>query len=113
MILHFAFSQGVIHTRNALRHLDPELRKQIVVIAVGPASYISDDSCFAVHHLASKRDIVPHIDFKGKNHYKDTITWLEPHPDAPFFDHVFQSPTYSEPMKERFDYYFSLFGVSE
>lgn len=99
IILHQCHSQGVLHTRNALKRYPEDLRQRIYVIAVAPAAYISPDLCGKVAHLVSRRDFVPWIDFIGRFKYADTIQLLEPHENASFFDHSFSSPTYVQPIE--------------
>jgi hypothetical protein len=111
IIIHYCHSQGAIQTRNALRSLDPELRKRIYVIAVAPAVYIDKDLCGQVVHLVSSRDPVPWIDFMGRMRNKDTIWVLDRHPDASYFDHCFKSPTYEEQILEWTDFYRKTYGV--
>lgn len=99
----FCHSAGAIHVRNALRHLTGDIQKKILVIAIAPAAYISKNICLDVIHLTSKRDFVPLLDFKGRRACCDTIRELEPHPEAPFFDHTIVSPTYSGPIQDAYD----------
>src|SRR5262249_10610751 len=72
------------------------LRKRIMVVAIAPAAYISDDLCLRCYHYASRRDIVPYFDWKGRKQCENTTVWLTPHRSASFFDHHFLSPTYRE-----------------
>jgi hypothetical protein len=104
-IILYCHSQGAIQTRNALASYDPERRKRICVIAVAPAAYINEDLCGQVVHLISKSDPIPWIDFMGRMRNKDTIWVLDRHPDAPYFDHSFKSPTYKQEIKEWTDYF--------
>lgn len=99
-------SQGVALVKNALIHSSEEIRKMVIVLAVAPGAYISKHLCLEVVHLVSKRDLVPYLDLKGRFRCADTIRKLDPHPNAPFFDHSFQSPTYEIPI-QRYIYYFS------
>jgi len=108
-ILQLAHSQGCVHVRNALETYDPELRRQIRVLAVAPYAYIDPDSCEKVQHLVST-DFVTRIDSENMQKYEHTIKYLDPHPDAnQWFDHEFQSPTYEESIKEYTDKFFKEF----
>ena len=69
------------------------------------------DLCYRAHNLASERDIV-HLGkivhsfvfrgaektFEAIRHHKELIL-LKPHPDAPLFDHSWQSPTFEKQIK--------------
>lgn len=101
IIIMVCHSQGAILTRNALAHYDEELRRRIHVVAVAPAAYIDENLCGSVMHYVSKRDFVPWIDVAGRMRNRHTTVELEPHPDAPFFDHPYSSPTYQEEIKRR------------
>lgn len=94
--LQFCHSQGTIQVRNALLCYPPHLRKRIIVVAIAPAAYISEDLCASVYHYASRRDIVPSIDHRGRARCKETLVTLTPHRRAAFFDHHFLSPTYQD-----------------
>ena len=92
--LQFCHSQGAIQVRNALMLYPPELRERIVVVAIAPGAYITQNLCGKVFHYVSRRDIVPLFDRRGKRLEKDTLIRLNPHPTVRFFDHHFLSPTY-------------------
>ena len=94
--LHFCHSEGAIITREALERMPRNLSQNIHIVAIGPAAYIDKNLCGSVRHYVSKRDIVPLIDVVGYIKNKDTITLLEPHPDAKLLDHSFNSPTYKD-----------------
>lgn len=97
-------SQGAILTRNALASYDTELRKRIHVIAIAPGAYIDESTCGSVLHFVSKRDIVPLFDVFGRRRNDHTIQYLEPHPNAPYFDHKAKSPTYKSSIENRIDW---------
>ena len=101
IIIHCCHSQGTAHTKGALALLDPELRERVHVIAVAPSSYIDRELCGSVKHLVSRWDIVPWIDVIGRWRNRDTITLLDRHPSAGYFDHPFQSPTYEKTIRNR------------
>lgn len=92
--LQFCHSQGAIQVRNALMTYPEDLRKRIIVVAIAPGAYISQELCYKVYHYISRRDIVPYFDRMGLKKCQDTICILTPHKDAAFFDHRFVSPTY-------------------
>ncbi len=110
IIIHYCHSQGAILTRNALRGYDETLRQRIHVIAVAPGAYIDENLCGSIVHLVSKNDIVPWCDLPGRIRNKHNIVLLDRHPDASYFDHAFQSPTYRQPVKERTDYIRNTYG---
>lgn len=104
MICH---SQGAIHVRNALLDYPPELRARILVVAVAPGGYIYQESCAQVVHFRAhvNRDPVPYIDQGGIGRSRKTIVELDSHPDAPWLDHPFESPTYQKKLTDRIDVY--------
>ena len=106
--LQFCHSQGAIQVRNALMLYPPELRERIVVVAIAPGAYITQDICGKVFHYVSRRDIVPHFDRRGKRLAKDTIIRLNPHRKARFFDHHFLSPTYRTAIEHHLKQYVKI-----
>jgi RHS repeat-associated protein len=92
-------SEGAINVRNALMCYDVELRKMIDVLAIAPAAYIDPRMCRNVYHYVSTRDFVPWFDFEGRMMFNETVHVLQAHKDAKFWDHDFQSPTYSAVIK--------------
>ncbi len=110
IITHVCHSQGAILTRNALASYDPERRKRIHVIAVAPAAYIDEDHCGSVMHYVSKNDFIPWFDFKGRRRHEKNITILDRHPNASWFDHNFQSPTYRGEIKKRIKWISNNYG---
>lgn len=103
--LHICHSQGAIITRNSLEFTRPAYRNRIIVVAIAPAAYINKNLCQKVYHYASKNDIVPKIDVIGRMRCQDTTKILEPHPYAQGQDHSFQSPTYSDIIRDHIDEY--------
>jgi hypothetical protein len=101
IIIQECHSQGCIHVRNALERYDPAKRKNIHLIATAPGGYISEDICGSVIHLVSKRDFVPYLDFIGRSKNKQNIVMLDPHPDAHWWDHNFDSKTYTDARRDR------------
>ncbi len=108
-LIHFCHSEGAIITRNALMNYPEELRKRIIVIAVAPGAYIEKKYAYQVTHYVSKRDIVPMIDFMGAWRCRDSIVRLDPHIDAPIFDHSFNSPTYRDSLESQVANYMGKF----
>lgn len=102
MICH---SQGAIHTRNALLDYPEHLRNRIIVVAIAPGAYIYPETCAQVIHYRVARDIVPRFDQKGMKRSKNTIVELESHPDAPWFDHPFDSPSYLKKLQDHINEY--------
>ncbi len=92
--LQICHSSGTIYVFNALASSPKEVRERIIVLAISPGAVIPKKLCFEAYNYASKRDIVPHLDAIGKIRYGDHLILLEPHPDAPHFDHGFDSPTF-------------------
>lgn len=109
-LIHFCHSEGAIITRNALMRYPEELRQRIIVIAIAPAAYIDDKYAFQVIHYRSTRDIVPLFDFVGAYRCRESTVVLKPHPDAPFFDHPIDSPTYQNLKYEHLTQYRERFG---
>ncbi|CUI16927.1 putative rhs family protein [Candidatus Protochlamydia naegleriophila] len=108
--LHFCHSEGAIITRNALMTYSEELRKRIIVVAIAPGAYIEDKYAMEVTHYRSKRDIVPMLDFVGASRCRHSTVVLDPHQDAGWFDHSFDSPTYQDARKYHIDLYQEQYG---
>lgn len=89
-------SRGVLYTRNGLRDSLPEARDKVDVRAFACGAYIDRHLCKSVIHYESRMDFVPLFDYSGRQRCKDTIITLQPHPQAPWFDHGFTSPTYAD-----------------
>ncbi len=103
--LQFCHSEGVIIVRNALDSMDKKVRKRIIVVAIAPAALIDKRLCHSVHHYISKREFVHFFDAKGWQENFDTITVLDPHPNAKLHDHKFNSPTFQNIIKARIEKY--------
>ena len=104
----------MIHTKNTVPTYDQELRQKIDVIAIAPAAHVSKTDFGEAIHLESKRDPVPLFD--KIIHYRSRGEWapikrLEPHPDAPWFDHFNDSPTFTEPVKAEIDFLIRNYSV--
>ena len=112
MFLMICHSQGAIHVRNALLDYPAELRERIMVVAIAPGGYIYSDTCAEVMHYRAHahRDFIPRADRSGAKRELDTIVDLRSHPDAPIFDHPFQSPTYTDALERELRKYIKLQG---
>lgn len=104
------YSQGAIHTKNALLGLSKENRKKFLIVAIAPAAIISGRICGGAKNYVSKRDFVPHCDQIGYRLYFEDIVELEPHSDAPAHDHDFQSPTYAPQLRKELEKYYYKYG---
>jgi alpha-beta hydrolase superfamily lysophospholipase len=98
LILQICHSEGAIVVRNALHNYP--YASQIRVAAFAPAAYIDEEGTAGVIHYRSTRDIVPLIDVVGAWKCRDTTVILKPHSEAPWFDHSFDSPTYSRELNK-------------
>lgn len=113
-ILHGAHSQGMLHTRLAMRSLSPELRSRITVIGVAPAGFMNEAECCSATHFVSEADFVPSFD-RGlqwllRNNRLAPVVTLPRHPEAYFFDHVFNSPTYREPLEKETQFFINQYS---
>lgn len=105
LYLQFCHSEGAILVRNALLDYPDHLRKRIIVVAIAPGAYIPKEICARPIHYVSTRDFVPLFDKMGRKICQNTIVRLNPHPEAHFHDHDFQSKTYEKAIKREFDRY--------
>ncbi|MEX1013524.1 MAG: RHS repeat-associated core domain-containing protein [Waddliaceae bacterium] len=94
----YCTSQGSINVNNALKDYPEDRRQRIFVYAVANADYIDEKLCAEARHVNS-RDPVPWIRFNKRLSGGYNIESLEPHPEAPLFDHSFSSPTYTNGIK--------------
>ena len=92
-------SRGCADISTALMTYHPVLRKQVLVLGVAPAQFIDRDYCMDVRHLISEGDYVYLTDPLGYQRCKNTTQLLKPHPNAHWFDHNFDSPTYQDQIK--------------
>lgn len=124
--LQYCHSQGAIHVKNALLRAPQEIRNRIIVVAIAPGDIVPKKMCYDSFNYASKRDIV-HLGrmshsffFKGGlvsksfwnavEEHKELIL-LDPHPDAPLFDHSWQSPTFIQKIREQAEVYIERDGI--
>ena len=136
-VLSLGHSRGSINNRNFLESYDSEKRKRIFNIEVAPGSHIDEGICAQTMHLESKRDFVPLFDYVLRtikmaglfflaSDFDDATlehlviqAWntgstirLDPHPDAPWFDHDFESPTYKGYIENKIREYIEQNGAS-
>jgi hypothetical protein len=120
--LQFCHSGGTTHVKNGLDECPPEIRNRIIVVAIAPAAIIPDGACFESHKYASDHDGVFLAEFfthlaalypnKAIEDIKNLsgLIILEAHPDAPLFDHDFQSPTFKNIIKYHIKEYIEKHG---
>lgn len=104
LYLQICHSEGAILVRNGLMLYPDDLRKKIIVVAIAPGGYIPRDICRRVTHYVSC-DFVPLFDQMGRRLCQDTIVQLQPHPEAPYWDHDFQSQTYKDVIQGEIEEY--------
>ena len=100
-------SRGAVYARNFLMDYPPNLRYRVEILSIAPGAYTDENLCRSVQHYASSRDGVPYLDYAGRQRCRGTLTILEPHPDAPWFDHSIMSPTYTEHIEKHAKKYFN------
>jgi len=105
--LQFCTSGGATEVKIGLLTSPKEVRDRIIVVAWAPACIIPKELCFESYNYVSKRDFVPYFDIEGYRKYKDQLTRVEPHPDAPFFDHGWESPTNTVIIEKHIERYLS------
>jgi hypothetical protein len=98
-ILLYCHSQGAVHTHNALRSLAPEVRRQVTVVAIASPIHIPSDLCARTVHYCSKNDPVSRSLVKKRWRHEESIIVLMPHAQARFWDHTFDSPTFTEAIQ--------------
>jgi hypothetical protein len=110
-IVHVGHSEAMIHTRNALSDFPEELQKHISVVGVAPGAFVSDDRLASGMHYVSRGDFVFLFDmFINGISNAAPIMSLKPHPDAPSFDHSFNSPTYRDRLINEVTTNIELYG---
>ncbi len=100
MFLQICHSQGALHVKNALLASSQAVRDRIIVLAIAPVAIISKDICHASANYASMGDFVSLLDIQGRDLYSEELVFLEPHADAPRWDHNFNSPTYQSILQD-------------
>ena len=122
--MQFCHSQGAVAVKWELAALPKEVRERIIVVALAPAAIIPKSLCFESYNYSSKRDPVPYGGFaaelvfspiKGCQDLKDfkDLILLDPHPDAPFFDHAFDRPTFKQVITDHLENYIKNYGLSQ
>ena len=109
-LLQFGHSGGTIVIRNALRLCSKALRDKIIVVAISPAAVVPKSLCYRSFNYACRGDLVPLTDILGNILHQDEIIWLEPHKDAHFPYHSFNSPTFEEPIQNHITDYIEQYG---
>lgn len=122
------FSQGAIHTRNALIRLPKEVRNRVIVVAIAPGAIVPKALCYRSHNYASAKDIVPYGETVGiglldvdeseisrkindMKVLREELILLDPHPGATGIDHDFQSPTFKNQIREHVEDYIQKGGI--
>lgn len=109
-------SQGAIHVKNALQECPEELRKRIIVLAIAPGEIVPKVLCYDSYNYASRRDVVPYGKFLTERQNIENLAALteliilDPHPEAPWFDHGFESPTFDEAKQRHIEEYIEKYG---
>lgn len=128
--LQFCHSQGAIHIRNGLEQAPQEIRDRVIVVAIAPGAIITPDLCFQSFNYASKRDVVPYGELVFASgldpnecgiskvtqdvlERRQHLILLDPHPEAPLFDHDFQSKTFADIIDDHMRKYLKQKGIYE
>jgi hypothetical protein len=86
------------------------------VIGVAPGAHAKTGDFGKTVHFESKRDIVPLFDKilnLGGDKSWAPIKMLEPHPNAPTFDHFNDSPTFTKPVQVAIDLLIQTYGTPQ
>jgi hypothetical protein len=125
--LQICHSQGAIHVKNALQQVSEEIRHRVIVLAIAPATIVSNDLCYESYNYASTSDVIPNLevllaDFIGpmgeeRSDFQENVNLLQnqliklnPHPDANWIDHDFQSLTFKPQIKAHLEDYINCKG---
>jgi hypothetical protein len=85
----------------SVRAITPNVRNSIIVVAVSPATLISNEFCQSATNYIS-RDIVPLVgNPMGLIDCYENTVYLKPHADSNFIDHEFDSPTYRDHISKK------------
>lgn len=103
--LQICHSQGAIHVKNALLNTPQHIRERIFVLAIAPGAVITPELCFKSWNYKS-RDIIPSLCVSTSRF----LIKLEPHSDAPLWDHFFDSPTYQNEILKVIKEYLETYG---
>ena len=114
--LHFlqsGHSQGGIHIKNGALRSDKDMMKKIEFLGTASAAHMPEGLFGAAAHLESRRDFVPALEgLFGGTMDSATIITLDPHNEASYWDHSFDSPTYSQPLEDRIGQYLEKYGAN-
>ena len=80
-----------------LKMTSEEMKSKLIILAIAPAKIIPKEMCLDSFNYASRNDPVPKLDVAGYAKFGNELIWLDPHPNAKFHDHNFDSPTF-EPV---------------
>ena len=90
--------------------MDKEIQNEVFLRGFGPQERAEEGLCGA-RYYASARDPIPLFDFRALYRQKAPMAILSPHPNAPWFDHWFQSPTLQSSIQDSLDIYTDYFEV--
>ena len=80
LIIHYAHSNGVVHTNNALRLLSPEEKAMIRIYTFGSPAVLTNHEAESVTNYISYRDGVSLLDpigfFRGLFGFSDHVTFV-------------------------------------
>lgn len=110
-LLIICHSQGAIHTKNALLACPEELWNRICVLGIAPANYPYKETCADIALYGSEGDFVHRLDREGLKRSKDSFRELKRHPDASWWDHSFQSPTFRDVLKNQIQHFVNNGGL--
>ena len=108
--LQVSHSGGAGHVFNALSTSPEHVRQRIISLAFAPSVIIPKKMCYQSFNYISKRDFVTNLDFIGNWKYGNQLTVLEPHAEAPFWDHKFLSRTFENIMNKRIGNFIFKYG---
>jgi hypothetical protein len=103
--LQICHSGGAIPVINALMTSPKEVQQRIVVRAYAPAAIVPKSICYNFFNYISKRDFITYLDFVGYKKFGDELIRLDPHPDAPLWDHSSDSPIFVKPNTDHIEIY--------
>lgn len=130
-ILHICHSQGAAHTKNALEALPKEIRDRVLVLAIAPLAIVSKEICGDSLNIASDswdivhdlqglhgsfvdmfagRELTDGMGLRSALELRNELFVIPSHPDASWFDHSFQSPTYAEIIRRVIEDYITHNG---
>jgi YD repeat-containing protein len=94
--LQICHSYGASLVKLGLISSPPAVRERIIVLSIAPGTIIPSGLAYQVYHYVSKRDFVSKLDLKSNLLDGSQLIFLEPHEEAPLWDHDFSSPTYRD-----------------